>query len=212
LTHPPAPRANFGLFDLLGLQLSPRIRDLGKITLCRDGSHAAAAARFPHVGAAADPQAQHRPDRRSLRRPAAPGRVAEVRARDRVAAGREALGVRAAERPGGGTQGDGALRRTIYTARYPSDPTYRRKISRQLNKGESPHALKRDLPYAHEDTVRARHLEQQIEQAWCLTLTTNAVIAWTTDYFGLAVKSLRRGGRHVDDEVLAHISPATART
>lgn len=27
----------FGLFDLLGLQLSPRIRDLDKITLCRAG-------------------------------------------------------------------------------------------------------------------------------------------------------------------------------
>jgi TnpA family transposase len=29
----------------------------------------------------------------------------------------------------------GALRRTIYAARYRSDPTYRRKISCQLNKG-----------------------------------------------------------------------------
>ncbi|MFI6169632.1 Tn3 family transposase [Nocardia sp. NPDC051052] len=28
---------NFGLFDLLGMQLSPRIRDLGRITLCRPG-------------------------------------------------------------------------------------------------------------------------------------------------------------------------------
>nr|WP_246869257.1 transposase [Saccharopolyspora sp. ASAGF58] len=36
--------------------------------------------------------------------------------------------------------------------------------------------------YAHEGTVRARRLEQQTEQAWCLTLTTNAVIAWTTEY------------------------------
>ena len=35
----------------------------------------------------------------------------------------------------------GALRRTIYAARYLSDPAYRRKISRQLNKGESLHAL-----------------------------------------------------------------------
>ncbi|GAB2451031.1 hypothetical protein GCM10027262_75320 [Nocardia tengchongensis] len=26
---------NFGLFDLLGMQLSPRIRDLGRITLYR---------------------------------------------------------------------------------------------------------------------------------------------------------------------------------
>ena len=29
--------ANFALFDLVGLQLSPRIRDLGKITLYRTG-------------------------------------------------------------------------------------------------------------------------------------------------------------------------------
>jgi hypothetical protein len=44
----------------------------------------------------------------------------------------------------------GALRRTVYAARYLSDPDYRRKISRQLNKGESLHALRRDLLYAHE--------------------------------------------------------------
>ena len=31
---------NFGLFDLLGLQLSPRIRDLGRITLYRPGPRA----------------------------------------------------------------------------------------------------------------------------------------------------------------------------
>jgi TnpA family transposase len=102
----------------------------------------------------------------------------------------------------------GALRRTIYAARYLSDPTYRRKISRQLNKGESLHALKRDLLYAHEGTVRARQLQAQTEQAWCLTLVTNAVVAWTTEYYGLAVESMRAAGRRVDDEVLAHISPA----
>ena len=101
-----------------------------------------------------------------------------------------------------------ALRRTIYAARYLSDPQYRRKISRQLNKGESLHALKRDLLYAHEGTIRARHLEQQTEQAWCLTLVTNAVVTWTTEYYGLAVESMRGSGRRADDEVLAHISPA----
>ena len=31
---------NFALFDLVGLQLSPRIRDLGKITLYRTGPNA----------------------------------------------------------------------------------------------------------------------------------------------------------------------------
>ncbi len=99
--------------------------------------------------------------------------------------------------------------RTIYAARYLSDPGYRRKISRQLNRGESLHALKRDLLYAHEGTVRARHLQQQTEQAWCLTLVTNAVVTlWTTEYYGLAVESMRAAGWRVDDEVLAHSSPA----
>jgi Tn3 transposase DDE domain len=34
------------------------------------------------------------------------------------------------------------------------------------------------------------------------------VVTWTTEYCGLAVESIRRSGRHVDEEVLAHISPA----
>nr|WP_245665007.1 transposase [Nocardia sienata] len=41
---------NFGLFDLLGMQLSPRIRDLGRITLYRPGPRAAAEDQFPHAG------------------------------------------------------------------------------------------------------------------------------------------------------------------
>jgi TnpA family transposase len=69
------------------------------------------------------------------------------------------------------------LRRTIDAAGYLADPACRRKISRQLTKGESLHALRRDPLHAHEGTGRARHLERQTEQAWCLTLVTNAVIA-----------------------------------
>ncbi|MFD8381340.1 Tn3 family transposase [Streptomyces sp. NPDC059679] len=41
---------NFGLFDLVGKQLSPRIRDLGKITLYRMGSKADYTERFPSTG------------------------------------------------------------------------------------------------------------------------------------------------------------------
>ena len=37
---------------------------------------------------------------------------------------------------------------------------------------------------------------------------TNAVVTWTTEYYGRAVESTRAAGRRVDDEVLAHISPA----
>ena len=44
----------------------------------------------------------------------------------------------------------GALRRTVYANRYLADETYRRRISRQLNKGGNLHALRRGLAYAVE--------------------------------------------------------------
>ncbi len=83
------------------------------------------------------------------------------------------------------------LRRTIHAAKYLSDPQYRRKISRQLNKGESLHALRRDLHYANQGIIGKPYLQQQTEQAWCLTVMTNAVVTWTTEYYSLAVTQPR---------------------
>jgi Tn3 transposase DDE domain len=42
---------------------------------------------------------------------------------------------------------------------------------------------------------------------WCLTLATNAIVWWSTEYHGLAIGALRRDGRVVDDELLAQIWP-----
>jgi Tn3 transposase DDE domain len=60
--------------------------------------------------------------------------------------------------------------------RYLPDERCRRRIARQLNKGENLYALRCTLAYAGEGTVR-RHSEQQSEQMWCLTLATNAITA-----------------------------------
>lgn len=199
---------NFGLFDLLGLQLSPRIRDLGRITLYRPGSRADTEARFPHAGPLLtrklnlDLISAHWDDLLRLAGSLKFGHAtASLLVGKLSASGRQNTLAAALKEYG-------AMRRTIYASRYLSDPDYRRRIARQLNKGESLHALRRDLLYAHEGMIRARHLEAQTEQAWCLTLATNAVIAWTTEYYGLAVEQMRRAGQRIDDEVLAHISPA----
>ncbi|MGF6884275.1 TnpA family transposase [Nocardia sp. GAS34] len=198
---------NFGLFDLLGMQLSPRIRDLGRITLYRCEPRADAEARFAQVGPLLTRKlnleliARHWDDLLRLAGSLKFGHAtASLLVGKLSASGRQNTLAAALKEYG-------ALRRTIYAAKYLSDPDYRRKISRQLNKGESLHALRRDLLYAHEGMIRARHIEQQAEQAWCLTLATNAVIAWTTEYYGLAVEQMRRAGQRIDDEVLAHISP-----
>jgi TnpA family transposase len=100
----------------------------------------------------------------------------------------------------------GMLRRTLHAAKYLSDPAYRRKIARQLNKGESLHALRRDLHYVQQGAVTKPALGDQTNQAWCLTVLTNSVICWTTEYYSLAVRQLRAAGRDVPDE--PHISPA----
>lgn len=141
---------NFGLFDLLGLQLSPRIRDLGRITLYRAAPRAQVESAFPHAGPLLtrklnlDLIAEHYDDLLRLSGSLKFGHAtASLLVGKLSASGRQnALAAALKEY--------GALRRTIYAARYLSDPGYRRKISRQLNKGESLHALRRDLLYAHE--------------------------------------------------------------
>lgn len=141
---------NFGLFDLLGMRLSPRIRDLGRITLYRPGPRGEAEARFPHAGPLMTRKAnlaliaEHWDDLLKLAGSLKFGHAtASLLVGKLSASGRQnTLAVALKEY--------GALRRTIYAAKYLSDPDYRRKISRQLNKGESLHALRRDLLCAHE--------------------------------------------------------------
>ena len=203
-----ATLANFAMFDLTGLQLSPRIRDLGKITLYRTGPRSDFAARYPASG--------HLLTRRlnddlvtgmwdDLLRVAAS--VKGGHATGALVVGKLCSSRRQQNALASAIKEYGALRRTVYAARYLVDETYRRRIGRQLNKGENVHSLKRMLAYAGDGAIRRRHHEEQAEQMWCLTLATNAVVTWTSEYNGLAVTALRRSGRDIDDAVLAHIWP-----
>ncbi len=205
---PTAREAHFVLDDLVGKTLSPRIRDLGKITMCRDDTRNVVSARYPHAGPLLSTRinedliSQCWPD---LLRMAGSLKFGEATASLIVgkwsAASRQNTLATALKEWG-------MLRRTIHAAKYLSDPQYRRKISRQLNKGESLHALRRDLHYANQGIIGKPHLQQQTEQAWCLTVMTNAVVTWTTEYYSLAVTQLRDQGRDIPDQILAHISPA----
>jgi TnpA family transposase len=203
-----ATLANFALFDLVDLQFSPRIRDLDKITLYRPGPRADFAARYPAAG--------HLLTRRlneslitgmwdDVLRVAASVKGGHTSAA--LVVGKLCSSKRQQNALTSAIKEYGALRRTVYTARYLADETYRRRIGRQLNKGENLHALKRSLAYANEGALRRRYHEQQTEQMWCLTIAANAVVTWTSEYNGLAVTALRRAGRDIDDAVLAHIWP-----
>jgi len=73
-------------------------------------------------------------------------------------------------------QEHGRIAKTLHILRYLESDDYRRRINRQLNKGESLHALRRFLFFAHEGHVRRREPDDQADQAACLTLLTNAVV------------------------------------
>ena len=87
-------------------------------------------------------------------------------------------------------------------------PEDRRRINRQLNKGEALHALRRFLFFAEHGTLRRHQQEDQANQASCLTLVTNAVVAWNTVYVGAVLAQLRGEGHAITDETLGHLSPA----
>jgi len=199
---------NFALFDLVGKVLSPRIRDLGKITMVRDSTPTESGKLYPHAGPLLS--ARWNEDLVAdcwgdLLRMA--GSLKYGQATASLIVGKWSASSRQ-NTLAAALKEWGTLRRTIHAARYLSDPAYRRKIARQLNKGESLHALRRDLHYAQQGTVGKPLLADQTEQAWCLTVLTNAVITWTTEYYQIAVQDLRAKGRAVPDEILAHISPA----
>ncbi|HEX8761353.1 MAG TPA: Tn3 family transposase, partial [Pseudonocardiaceae bacterium] len=176
------------LFDLLGLQLSPRIRDLGKITLYRTGPRAKVEADYPHIGPLltrrlnTDLIAEHYDDLLSLAGSLKFGHATASLLVGKLSTSSRHNALAAALKE------YGALCRTIYAARYLADrPTGARSPASSTK--ANPCTRSNATCSTPTRAPSARHLEQQTEQAWCLTLVTNAVVTWTTEYYGLAVDS-----------------------
>ncbi len=198
----------FSLFALTGFTLSPRIRDLGGITLHRIGARKELASVFPNAGKLLTGTVDTgliRSQWDEMLRLAASLKYGHTTAslvvgKLHAASRRSAIAQALVE--------FGGLQRTIYALRYLADEAYRRRITRQLNKGEALHSLRRDLFFAHEGSVRRRHHEQQTEQALCLSLVVNAIITWNTAYLELALEHLAERRGRIDRDLLAHVSPA----
>ena len=100
----------------------------------------------------------------------------------------------------------GRLIKTISTLRYLHDAQHRRRIHRQLNKGESLHALRRRLFFANLGQLMRRRSDEQDVQAQCLTLLTNAIIAWNTTYLTAALDQL-----DMPTSTAEHLAPTISR-
>ncbi len=108
----------------------------------------------------------------------------------------------------GALQEYGRLVKTNFILRYLNSEDYRRRINTQLNKGEKLHDLRRFLFFAHQGLIRQRQDEDLANQSSCLTLVTNAVVAWNTVYLQAAIEQLKSEGVLIDEADLVHLSPA----
>ncbi len=181
--------AAFAAFDLLGLHLSPRIRDLASLQLYRLGPAAEQAA-YPHAGPLLTRRLQTElieSQWDQLLRLAGSLKFGHASASLLIAK------LQAGERQNTLTRAlieYGRLVRTTFVLRYLADEALQRRVHQQLNKGESLHALRRRLFFSHQGHVRRHHHGEQTDQALCLTLVTNAVVLFNTVY--LPTESARR--------------------
>jgi TnpA family transposase len=102
----------------------------------------------------------------------------------------------------------GQLIRTVYLCDYFTLPEFRRSLYRVLERGESVHALQRQICTQPLPAKRGRRTEELIATSGALTLVTNCVMAWNTQRLQRAVdrESDRAGVRSAID-ALASIGP-----
>jgi TnpA family transposase len=194
----------FALFDLLGMQFAPRLRDLGDQHLYRLDQGTGYPTLRPRLkGLIKQPLLLDRWD--DMLRVAGSLKLGWVTASLFISK------LQAYPRQNALTrvlQEYGRLIKTIFILRYLESEPYRRTINRQLNKGEALHALRRFLFFANEGVIRRRQEEAQTNQAQCLNLLTNAVVVWNTLYMERVLDALTQEGCPIDEADLALLSPA----
>ena len=199
----------FCLFAVLGLRFSPRIRDLSDQRLYR----------MEGVATSEGPRAE------AFAKRLLDGKINEkliLRHWDDIlrVAGSLKLGytdasllvsrLQAKPRKSGlvrAIQEYGRLQKTLFILRYAEDLDLRKRVNRQLNKGEELGALKDFLFFANDGNIRKRLPDEQTDQALCLSLLVDAVIAWNTVYYDRILDDLRSEGYAVNEADLAHLSP-----
>ena len=195
----------FALFDLVGFQFTPRLRDLGRQRLYTSGTLDIQC--YPRL----QPYIRQRIRRHrildwweEMLRVAGSIRLGWVTASLFVqklhAYPRKSALARA-------LQEYGRLIKTLHILRWYTHPDDRRRITRQLNKGEALHDLRAFLMVANKGQLRRRRPEDLTHQALCLNLVTNAVIVWNTVYMAAIIKQLQQEGYPVHESDLAHVWP-----
>lgn len=192
------------LFDLLGMQLAPRIRELGDPRLYQVARSHTLRHLTPRIKGTIQQELilRHWDERRRRAGSLQLGWVsASLCISTLPASPRQKVCARA-------LQEDGKLIKTILILRDLEREDDRRRRHTQLNKGEALHALRDFLSMADKGVLRRKQEEAQTNQAMCLQLLTNAVVVWHTVDMQAVLDQLRGAGAPVEEEDLVHLAPA----
>jgi Tn3 transposase DDE domain len=90
----------------------------------------------------------------------------------------------------------GRIHKTVHILRTLDNEEYRRRMGRELNKGEA---------------SRGREFGDQLHTFSCLSVLHNAVVAWNMVHIEPVVEQLRAEGQRCDDELLSLTTPLLRR-
>lgn len=193
----------FGLFDLLGMQFSPRLRDIKDQKLSKIKGKDFDYPSLKFTGVVNPDYIANRWD--DLLRLAGSTKSGYVTSSLFIGK------LQSYPRQNNLTyvlQEYGRLIKTIFILKYLLSQTLRRKINTQLNKGEALHSLRNFLWFGGDGKIRKKQEEQQQEQALCLNVATNSVILWNTVYMQEVLNELEKEGYPVNPDDVSHLSPA----
>ncbi|MCA9945934.1 MAG: Tn3 family transposase [Anaerolineales bacterium] len=194
----------FALFDLLGMQFSPRLRDIGDYTIY----HIDTDIKYKRIS----PLLSKKPlktdrfveDWDEALRVAASLRMGWVTASTFISK------LLAYPRQHKLTQvliEYGRLIRSGFIPNYLDNQTNRRRILVQLNKGEEVHGLRDYLFFDNKGQIRKQQPDDLVNLVGCLNLVSNAITVWNTVYMQAAIDELIRQGESIEDSELVHLSP-----
>lgn len=192
----------FALFDLLGLQFSPRLRDIADQRLCKIKGKDWTYPGLKFTGTINPDYIERHWD--ELLRLAGSIQSGEV------AASLFIRKLQAYPRQNNLTyvlQAYGQLIKTVFILRYLQSKPMRQRIHGQLNKGEELNGLRAWLWFGSDGVIRRKQHEQQMESSWSLTIVANCVVLWNTVYMQEVLRQLASEGYAIDETHFEHLSP-----
>jgi TnpA family transposase len=198
----------FALFDLVGIEFAPRIRDikdqrLYKIKSSESSDKTLAYPSLKFTGwVNADYLKKHADELRRVAASLQTGTVTPSLLISKLQAYPRQNNLMYV------LQAYGQLNKTIFICNYLLKPALRKKVNSQLNKGEQLHGLRQYLRFIGDGVIRRKQQDEQQITARCLNLLTNIILVWNTVYIQEVIKQLKTEGYSINEADYGFISPA----